>query len=29
LIRSVRPFFRKFEARGPHTISGPGQNFGG
>jgi hypothetical protein len=29
LIRSVRPFFRKFEARGPHTISGPGLNFGG
>ena len=24
LIRSVRPFFRTFEARGPHTISGPG-----
>ena len=28
-IRSVRPFFRTFEARGPDTISGPGENYGG
>jgi len=29
LIRSVRPFFRKFERAVHHTISGPGQSFGG
>ena len=29
LIGSVGPFFHQFEARGPHTISGPGQNFVG
>ena len=28
MIRRVRPFFRTFEARGPHTISGPGQDYG-
>jgi AhpD family alkylhydroperoxidase len=27
LIAGVKPFFRAFEARGPHTISGPGKNF--
>ena len=29
LIREMRPFFRMFEARGPDTISGPGENFVG
>ena len=29
LIRSVAPFFREFEARGPNTISGPGEKSGG
>ena len=29
LIRSVMPFFRTFEARGPETISGAGENFSG
>jgi AhpD family alkylhydroperoxidase len=29
LIASVKPFFRTFETRGPHTISSPGKNFGG
>ncbi len=27
MFRSMRPFFREFEARGPHTISGPGVHF--
>ena len=29
IIRGMKPFFREFEARGPNTISGPGENFGG
>jgi alkylhydroperoxidase family enzyme len=29
LIRAMKPFFREFETRGPHTISGPGVNFRG
>ncbi len=28
ILRGMRPFFRKFEARGPNTISGPGVSFG-
>ena len=27
ILRAMKPFFREFEARGPHTISGPGQNY--
>ena len=27
MFRSMRPFFREFEARGPRTISGPGIHF--
>jgi AhpD family alkylhydroperoxidase len=29
MIRDIRPFFREFERRGPNTISGPGEQFGG
>ena len=29
LITRVKPFFREFESRGPHTISGVGRNVGG
>jgi hypothetical protein len=29
MIRDIRPFFREFERRGPNTISGPGEEFGG
>ena len=29
ILRDMKPFFREFEARGPHTISGPGQNYRG
>ena len=29
ILRAMNPFFREFEARGPHTISGPGQNYSG
>ena len=29
ILRGMKPFFREFEARGPNTISGPGENFGG
>ena len=31
ILRAMKPFFREFEARGPHTISisGPGQNYSG
>ncbi len=28
LVREVGPFFHEFEARGPHTISGPGREIG-
>ena len=29
ILRAMKPFFREFEARGPHTISGPGEDFDG
>ena len=29
LIREIRPFFSVFDSRGPTTISGPGERFGG
>ncbi len=29
ILRDMKPFLREFEVRDPHTISGPGQNFGG
>lgn len=29
LFREIRPFFREFESRGPNTISGAGESFGG
>ena len=29
MFRGMRPFFREFEARGPHTISGPGVRYRG
>jgi AhpD family alkylhydroperoxidase len=29
MVRDIRPFFREFERRGPNTISGPGDEFGG
>ncbi len=29
MLREIRPFFREFERRGPNTISGPGEEFGG
>ena len=29
MLREIRPFFREFERRGPKTISGPGEEFGG
>ena len=29
MLRDIRPFFREFERRGPNTISGPGEEFGG
>ena len=29
ILGAMKPFFREFEARGPHTISGPGQNYSG
>ena len=28
ILRGMKPFFREFEARGPNTISGPGEKFG-
>ncbi|MFZ0323622.1 MAG: carboxymuconolactone decarboxylase family protein [Actinomycetes bacterium] len=29
MFRGMRPFFREFETRGPHTISGPGVRYSG
>ena len=29
MFRGIRPFFREFEARGPHTISGRGVRYAG
>jgi AhpD family alkylhydroperoxidase len=29
MIQDIRPFFREFERRGPNTISGPGEEYGG
>ena len=29
LLREIRPFYRVFDTRGPDTISGPGERFGG
>ena len=29
ILRAMEPFFHEFGARGPHTISGPGQNYSG
>jgi AhpD family alkylhydroperoxidase len=29
MIRDIKPFFHEFERRGPNTISGPGEEYGG
>jgi AhpD family alkylhydroperoxidase len=29
MVRDIKPFFREFERRGPNTISGPGEEYGG